>query len=140
MSRDSESAYNNNNTCWIGSDEVSFYSELVFVHGFATLASGKISKKFTILKTRKFTALRQCTVCLVISGSRQIRERAGCFDWNQEHEHDYSYEHKYILCMRCWNKVEQYLFQVKLMKQQLKLTKQLTTLIYHERKKLKHRD
>ena len=42
--------------------------------------------------------------------------------------------------MKCWNKVERYKLQTELMEQQLKLTKQLTTYLYHERKKLKHVD
>ena len=132
--------FNSEDAIEMGGDTISFSSGCVWTYEAKKLKYGKLSTKIFQYNFRRFTVLKQCDICAIIGIKRKVHDRGTCYGWNAESKNDYTHDHKYTLCMKCWNKVERYKLQAELMEQQLKLTKQLTTYLYYERKKLKHVD
>ena len=115
------------------------------------LKSGKISKHDREYFHHPFTPLRTCGMCGKVSTPKKICDR----DLHSPYKHSWyrvitskeeakaakwgGWEHKKeMLCMRCWNKAVRVVKKEDRLQDNIKLLKQLTTEIYHERKKLKH--
>lgn len=115
------------------------------------LKSGKISKHDEEYFHHPFTPLRSCGMCGKVSTPKKVCDRhipsAYNNKWHQvitskEDKREAwrgRYDHKKsTLCMGCWNKAVRVVKKEDRLQDNIKLLKQLTTEIYHERKKLKH--
>ena len=115
------------------------------------LKSGKISKHDEEYFHHPFTPLRSCGMCGKVSTPKKVCYRhlpsAYNNNWHQiitskEDKREAwrgRYDHKKrVLCMGCWNKAVRVVKKEDRLQDNIKLLKQLTTEIYHERKKLKH--
>lgn len=48
--------------------------------------------------------LRACQLCGLLGSKRMVSVRNDCYGWNREHNEDWSFPHKDMLCCGCWNK------------------------------------
>lgn len=114
------------------------------------LKSGKISKHDGEYFHHPFTPLRSCGMCGKVSTPKKVCYRHLPSDysnnWYQvitskedKREARGRYDHKKsVLCTGCWNKAIRVVKKEDRLQDNIKLLKQLTTELYHERKKLKH--
>lgn len=131
------------------SETIYFYGQELTIHGnegwYWNLErpinkNGKPSTKRWDYHSIKFTPLKACECCGKISTPHNIQYRYDVYNWTvpfEDKKNWFKYEHKTTLCMICWNKAAQIMYLEELMKEQLQLTKQLTTWIWHE-KRSKH--
>jgi hypothetical protein len=141
-------------------DDFLYRGEICRVHGSKgwvtewtprMLKSGKLSTKTYDYMSHEFTPLRTCGMCGKVSTPKKICDR----DLHSPYNHSWyrvitskeeakaakwgGWEReKEMLCMRCWNKAIGIIKKEDRLQDNIKLLKQLTTEIYHERKKLKH--
>jgi len=113
----------------------------VYVYGYEILNSGRVSKRLTVQQYRAYTVLNKCGVCGKVSTPKKVTYRDGVGSWYLPVFTNRNYvtyiPELFTLCMKCRNRAEQINYQEKLLLENTKLLKQLTTYIYHE-KKSKH--
>ena len=120
-------------------------TDFVSEYHYRVLKSGKIAKNPT-LTMHYFTPLRTCCICKRISTPKNISDRTFrnvISDWYNPFskigkERRYYIEGMTLLCVSCWNKATQICTQDRLLIENIELVTQLTTWLYHERKKSKY--
>jgi len=96
--------------------------------------NGEPGKNGYLNSHRYFTYLNICDICGKMSTPKKINIRNNVWGWNKDNKHDYLTENLDMLCMSCWNKVIKIKHKEKMLQESLQVTKQLTTVIWHEQR------
>lgn len=115
------------------------------------LKSGKPSVRFTNIVFHRFTPLQQCGMCGKVSTPKKIHSRHIPSIYNhrwyivttsKEEVKEAKWtgwsSARHVLCMGCWNKAIRLMNKENALTENIKLLKQLTTEIYHEKQRIKH--